>query len=134
MLSIIGVVIYINNNNTVNGLPEKAQLSDSAIDINAINESISELADALRDSLLKSSIRLLILMALATNKRLTFTQLLNLTGGGKGSLNNNLSKLEEGKLIKFQNAFTLKGPRLFVTITENGLKIYRTYINLIKNL
>ena len=134
MLSIIGVVIYINNNNTVNGLPEKAQLSDSAIDIDAINESISELADALRDSLLKSSMRLLILMALATNKRLTFTQLLNLTGGGKGSLNNNLSKLEEGKLIKFQNAFTLKGPRLFVTITENGLKIYRTYINLIKNL
>ncbi len=134
MLSITGVVIYINNSNTINGLPEKSQLSDSAIDIDTINESISELADALRDSLLKSSMRLLILMALATNKRLTFTQLLNLTGGGKGSLNNNLSKLEEGKLIKFQNAFTLKGPRLFVTITEDGLKIYRTYINLIKNL
>ncbi len=73
-----------------------------------------------------------ILAALATNKRLTFTQLLNLTGGGKGSLNNNLSKLEEGKLIKFQNAFTLKGPRLFVTITDDGLKMYRTYINLIR--
>ena len=117
-------VIFINEDRTMDEREEEDKIS----------HSISELADALREPMLKSSMRILILMVLVTNKRLTFTQLLTLTGIGKGSLNNDLAKLEEGGLIRFENAFTLKGPRLFVTVTENGLKMYRKYISLIKDI
>ncbi|MHB1439935.1 MAG: transcriptional regulator [Cuniculiplasma sp.] len=99
-----------------------------------INSIISELSEQLQEPLLKSSIRMVIIISLVHNKRLSFTELSKLTFSGKGSLSNHISKLEERGLIRTYCAFGVGGPRSMLTITDLGLKVYNNYANLLKKI
>jgi DNA-binding transcriptional ArsR family regulator len=57
-------------------------------------EALKDLGEQFSDPALKSSTRVLILISLALNRRMSVVRLLSLTGTGKGSLSNHLEKLE----------------------------------------
>jgi DNA-binding MarR family transcriptional regulator len=99
-----------------------------------INSIISKLSEQLQEPLLKSSIRMVIIISLVHNKRLSFTELSKLTFSGKGSLSNHISKLEERGLLKTYYAFSVSGPRLMLTITDSGMRVYNDYANLLKKI
>ena len=77
---------------------------------------------------------MLMIITLSINKRLTFTDLMQLTSLGKGSLSNHIDKLREDGLVVTRTVFSLSGPRLIVEITEPGMDVYRSYLSLLKRL
>lgn len=95
---------------------------------------IDDLGLIANDPALKSSSRLLLLIILSINRRMTFSELLHATSMGKGSLSNHIEKLEEMDLIKTRNVFKLSGPRVIVEITNKGMDTYKKYIELINKL
>jgi DNA-binding MarR family transcriptional regulator len=92
---------------------------------------LKSLGEQLSDQSLRSSTRILILISLALNKKLGFTDLLNLTGTGKGSLSNHLEKLEAAEYVKSVSTMTFSGSRVVVEITQKGMDAYE---NLVKTL
>ena len=64
---------------------------------------IKSLNEQLNDPIVKSSTRILILILLAMNKRLTSVELRSLVGLGKGSLENHLAKMEASGLIRVRS-------------------------------
>lgn len=98
------------------------------------DEQLRSLGEQLNEPALKSSMRLLILISLALNKKLTFTELVGLTGLGKGSLSNHLSKLESAGMIQVKNIRTFTGYRTVASITDKGIKVYESYVNLLRKL
>lgn len=95
------------------------------------DNALRSLGTQFNDPCLKSSTRILILMSSALNKRLGFTDLLSLTGTGKGSLSNHIEKLETSGYVKTKTMMTFGGPRVVVEITEKGMQVYE---NLVKTL
>ena len=90
--------------------------------------------DILNNKALKSTSRLIILLIIALNEKITFSNLHKYLGGSKGSLKNNLDILEEDELIKSYNVFSLSGPRLVYEITPKGLKFYQKYLEILNKL
>jgi DNA-binding MarR family transcriptional regulator len=74
---------------------------------------------------LRNSVRVLILISLGINRRLSFTDLLELTGTSKGSLSHHLDQLSGAGLAASRMVFTLSGPRVQVEITARGLAVYQ---------
>jgi DNA-binding transcriptional ArsR family regulator len=99
-----------------------------------LNSIIYELSEQLQEPLLKSSIRLIILISLVHNRQLSFTELSKITLSGKGSMSNHLEKLQEKGLIRTFYAFSLTGPRLMAQITEKGIVAYESYANLLRKI
>ncbi|WP_161952119.1 transcriptional regulator [Thermoplasma sp. Kam2015] len=99
-----------------------------------LNKEIANLARRLSDDAMKSSMRLLIIISLYLNDRLSFSDLLDLTGLGKGSLANHLNKLMEKGLIKSGFAFSLNGPVTVYSLTEEGRKVYTEYVGAIMRM
>ncbi len=95
---------------------------------------IDDLKSLLRDDALKSMIRILILISLALNDKMYFTDLLTLTNTGKGSLSNHLDILLKYGYIKDKNVFTIGGPRRILEITEKGKTFYQDYTEIISKL
>jgi len=95
---------------------------------------IRELAELFDDSIMKSSTRLLIVVSLSVNKRMVFTDLLKLTGVGKGSLSNHLERLSAGGYIRLRVTPTLRGPRTVAEITQKGLDTYQKYLGIIEKI
>ncbi len=87
-------------------------------------EALDALREQFSDSSLKSSTRVLILISLALNRKMSFVNLMSLTGMGKGSLSNHLEKLESSELIMTKTKVTFSGTRTVVEITEKGLSAY----------
>jgi DNA-binding MarR family transcriptional regulator len=92
---------------------------------NRSKESLSSLNQQLNDPALKSSARILILISLTINRKMSFGELLALTGLGKGSLENHLEKLEEQAYIVRKNTKTFDGTRQVVLITAPGEQVCR---------
>jgi DNA-binding MarR family transcriptional regulator len=89
------------------------------------NAPLQALGDELQAEVLRHSHRVLLLLALGVNRRLGFTDLLHLTRLGKGSLSHHLEQLERAGFIRFQNVFTIGGPRVLIEITAAGDESYR---------
>lgn len=106
----------------------------NGITADPITRSLNELGRKINDPALKSSTRLLIIVTLAINTRMTFTDLMLVTSTGKGSLSHHIQKLQEGGLIRTRTALSLAGPRVMVEITDNGLDVYRQYISLLRSI
>jgi len=83
---------------------------------------------------LRSSARFLIVLALGVNRRLTFTDLLELTHVAKGSLSYHLRQLETAGLVSSATVFTFRGQRMVVSITESGGELYRRLIEELRAL
>ena len=99
-----------------------------------INSLLEKLGAKLREPNLKSSARMLMIITLSINRKLTFTDLLQLTSLGKGSLSNHIDRLREDGLVLTRTVFSFSGPRVIVEITESGLEVYRDYLKLMKQL
>ncbi len=107
---------------------------ESPGDSQHLNELIETLSIQLSEPVMKSTARLMIIISLALNRKLTFTDLLTITSLGKGSLSNHLDKLREGGLIKIKTVFSPIGPRVMVEITEEGMSAYENYSKILKKL
>jgi len=98
------------------------------------NQTIKSLNEQLSDASFKSSTRLLIIILLAMNKKMTASELRALVGLGKGSLENHLEKLEAAGLIRMRHVQTWRGMRQNVEITEKGLEECRSLLQKIHSL
>lgn len=83
---------------------------------------------------LRSSARILILLALGVNQRLTFSDLLELTHVAKGSLSYHLKQLETAGLVHSATVFTFNGQRVAVTITSKGQELYGYLVEELRRL
>lgn len=98
------------------------------------DEAIRALNEQLGDPSLKSSVRILILILLAMNKKLSSVELRALVGLGKGSLENHLEKLEAAGYITIRNVQAWGGTRQVVEITDKGLADCRLLLQKIHSL
>jgi DNA-binding MarR family transcriptional regulator len=92
-------------------------------------EALKDLGEQLSDPALKSSTRVLILISLALNRKMSVTRLLSLTGSGKGSLSNHLDKLEASGYVTTKTIKTFGGFRTTVEITDVGLVAYNDLLH-----
>lgn len=99
-----------------------------------LSAPIRELAELFDDTTMKSSVRLLIVISLSINKKMGFTDLLRLTGVGKGSLSNHLERLSAGGYIRLRVIPTLGGPRTIAEITHKGLEMYGKYLGIMEKI
>ena len=95
---------------------------------------IKSLNEQLNDPTFKSSTRILILILLAMNKRLTSVELRSFVGLGKGSLENHLVKMEASGLIRVRSVRSWGGVHQVVEITEKGLKDCKSLLSKIHSL
>lgn len=96
--------------------------------------SLKTLADRLSDPALKSSARVVILISLSINKKLSFVELLELTGLGKGSLENHLDRLSDSQYIRTSNIKTFGGLRELVEITSKGEEVCRSLMTELRDV
>lgn len=99
--------------------------------------AVDTLGRQLGDPALKSSTRILILVLLALNRRLSCGELRKLTGLGKGSLENHLDRLELASYVTTSSTKFIGArgaPSQVVEITEKGLDECRALIKSINNL
>ena len=73
--------------------------------------------------------RLALVSALAVNPRLTFTELKKLLGTTDGNLSVHARKLEEAGYISCTKGFEGRVPRTEYTITREGKKVLKDYLN-----
>jgi DNA-binding MarR family transcriptional regulator len=92
-------------------------------------EALKDLGEQFSDPALKSSTRILILISLALNRKMSILRLLSLTRTGKGSLSNHLEKLEASGYITTKTSKTFGGYRTTVEITEKGLAAYNELLH-----
>ncbi len=97
-------------------------------------EALKSLSEQLGDPSFKSSTRILILILLAMNKKLSAVELRSFVGLGKGSLENHLEKLEAAGHIKVRSVRTWGGTRQIVEITEKGLDDCRSLLRKMNSL
>ena len=97
-------------------------------------DTIKSLNEQLNDPSLKSSTRILILILLAMNKKLSASELRSLVGLGKGSLENHLAKMTASGLIRVKSVRSWGGIHQVVEITEKGLEECRSLLRKIHSL
>jgi DNA-binding MarR family transcriptional regulator len=99
-------------------------------------DTLKALNQQLGDPSLKSSTRVLILIMLAMNRRMTANELRSMTGCGKGSLMNHLEKLETAGYVRIRTikSFSGSGRRQVVEVTEGGREECRTLLQKIRGL
>ncbi len=97
-------------------------------------DTIKSLNEQLNDPTFKSSTRILILILLAMNKKLTSVELRSFVGLGKGSLENHLAKMESSGLIRINSVRGWGGTHQVVEITEKGLEDCRSLLSKIHSL
>jgi len=86
----------------------------------ATPEPLESLGEQFSQEELRSSTRVLIMLSLGVNRRMSFSNLLRLSRCAKGSLSYHLKQLEGAGLIRVSTVFTLSGPRVVADITEKG--------------
>ncbi len=95
---------------------------------------IKSLNEQLNDPIFKSSTRILILILLAMNKKLTSVELRSFARLGKGSLENHLVKMEASDLIRVRSVRSWGGVHQVVEITEKGLEDCRSLLKKIHSI
>jgi len=86
----------------------------------ATPEPLESLGEQFAQEELRSSTRVLIMLSLGVNHRMSFAALLRLSHCAKGSLSYHLKQLESAGLVHVSTVFTLGGPRVVADITEKG--------------
>ncbi|MCI2412802.1 MAG: hypothetical protein B2I18_07770 [Cuniculiplasma sp. C_DKE] len=97
-----------------------------------VAQLLEKLGNNLKEPVMKSTARLIILLSLAINGRMNLKELMAVTSCGKGSLSNHLDKLQESGLVSVKTVLKRKGPSISVTITDKGKEAYSTYAELMK--
>jgi DNA-binding MarR family transcriptional regulator len=99
-------------------------------------EAIKSLNQQLSDPSLKSSTRILMLILLTMNKKMSSSELRALMGLGKGSLENHLEKMEAaGQVtIRKSKSFSGNGMSQTVEVTGKGLRDCKVLLEKIRGL
>ena len=97
-----------------------------------VSQLLERLGENLREPVMKSTARLIILLSLAINGKMSLKELMAVTSCGKGSLSNHLEKLEESGMVSVKTVLRRKGPGISVSITDRGREAYSTYAELMK--
>ncbi len=100
----------------------------------SLEDHIQSLKDRLGGAGLESSTRILILILLAMNRKMSAVDLRTLLGLGKGSLENHLAKLAAAGYVTIRNAPSFRGWRQTAEITEAGLEGCRALLRSIRAL
>ncbi len=90
-------------------------------------DSLTDLGKELNEPSMKSVPRVIILIALAINKKMNFRELQLVASCGKGSLSNHLEKMSGDGLISIRSVLRKNGPGISVSITEKGIEVYKKY-------
>ncbi len=109
---------------TADGKHNRAPSADA---IESLNKQLSEPS-------FKSSTRILFLILLAMNKKLSASELRSLVNLGKGSLENHIEKLEASDFVRVHSVRSWGGKHQVVEITEKGLEECRSLLSKIHNL
>lgn len=99
-----------------------------------VQDTLAGLGEQFAREELRSSARVLIMLSLGVNRRLSFAVLLELVRCSKGSLNYHLKQLSEAGLVLVSTVFTFGGPRVVVDITEKGSAQYRGLVDELSRL
>jgi DNA-binding HxlR family transcriptional regulator len=97
-------------------------------------EPLASIGEQLSQEELRSSVRVLIILSLGVNRRMSFGALLQLSHCAKGSLSYHLKQLESAGLLRVSTVFTLGGPRVVAEITEKGRVRYGGLIDELQRL
>jgi DNA-binding MarR family transcriptional regulator len=92
---------------------------------------LSQLAEEITSTPFKSSIRLIILMSLGISRKMKLTDLMKMTGCGKGSISNHIKKLESSGFVITREVSFFTSPRIIVEITKKGEEFYNNYLNML---
>ncbi|MCL5990425.1 MAG: transcriptional regulator [Candidatus Thermoplasmatota archaeon] len=95
---------------------------------------LTQLAEEITDTPFKSSIRLIIIMSLGVSKRMRLTDIMKLTGCGKGSISNHIDKLEKSGFVTTHDASFFTSPRIVVEITKKGEEFYNSYLSMLEKI
>ena len=95
---------------------------------------LSQLAEEITTTPFKSSIRLIIIMSLGIGKRMRLTDLMKLTGCGKGSISNHINKLEKFGFVTTRDVSIFTSPRIVVEITNKGEEFYNSYLDMLERI
>ncbi len=101
---------------------------------NKIDDIVRELRGILLDKTIVNVQRLLILIALYLSKRLSFKELVKITGIDKGRLEYHLKILIDEGLLRRKNYITLTGPRVYLEITSKGEEYLEKVIAYLKKI
>ena len=96
-----------------------------------LKKLLRQISVELSNTPLTSSSRLIIIMSLAIDRRMKLSDLMKVTGCGKGSIENHISKLEEGGFVRTEKVSFFKSPRVYAQLTEKGRNFYENYLELI---
>jgi len=102
--------------------------------LSSLERLMEELRRALGSGPAMSAPRILVLTALYLSQRLTFSELVRVTGLSKGSLEHHVAVLEREGLVKRVRRPTLAGPRLFIEITAEGRRVLERVIEVLSRV
>jgi DNA-binding MarR family transcriptional regulator len=108
---------------------DKGQVPIPVQEIKSLNEQLGDVS-------FKSSVRVVIMILLAMNKKLSSVELRELLGLGKSSLENHLERLEAAGYVRVRKVrvFSGNGSRQVVEITEKGFHDCKALLEKIHNL
>lgn len=99
-----------------------------------VRRSLAGLGEQFAQDELRSSARLVIMLSLGVNGRLSFADLLEVTRCAKGSLSYHLKQLADAGLVRSSTVFTFGGPRVVVEITDKGRARYGELVEQLRAL
>lgn len=97
-------------------------------------DALGSLKDQFSGPSLRSSTRILILISLALNQKMSFVDLQNTIGVGKGSLSHHLETMEAAGYLITRTKATFRGDRTVVEITARGLEEYNAMLRALSSL
>ncbi|AOL17320.1 ArsR family transcriptional regulator [Sulfolobus sp. A20] len=99
-----------------------------------MSEDVKKLLEMMKNPALSNSLRLGILISLYVLKRTSFSSLQKSLGVPKSSLHASLQVLEESGLIRVRKLPTPLGPRTFIELTDEGNRVIKEYMSIIKKI
>lgn len=99
-----------------------------------LENALASLSRGIGLPVLRSSTRQAILMSLAINSKMKFTDLMRMTGSGKGSLWNHIDQMAQAGLVRRSKVSFFTSPRMFVEITARGLEVYEELLGVIRDI
>lgn len=82
--------------------------------------------------LLHSQLRLAIISMLVSSEKVEFTHIKDETKAAAGNISIQIKKLEEAGYVKVEKTFKNNYPNTMLSITENGIKAFESYVNNLK--
>ena len=84
------------------------------------------------DPLLHSQLRLAIISMLVASDKVEFTHIQSETKSAAGNISIQIKKLEDAGYIKVEKTFKNNYPNTILSITDQGIKAFESYVNNLK--